>query len=184
MGSVGRWLQHQICGTMRTASAETQEENIGHIGRETVNGVPLGILATADSMDPYMSPAEEHPTNNRLPRISDVGSQRKRRLDLFLHFRYLSSHYINIIKDFIKIIIRTNILLISQCTFHKFGLFSTFIFLDWEIIFIILSRLLLLEHSFALQVQLAPLPSIRIPCTWIIKILKIKRPIVEAHVQY
>ena len=38
---VGRgWWRHHICGTMRTAVAETQEDKIRHIGWENIYGVP------------------------------------------------------------------------------------------------------------------------------------------------
>ena len=33
--------------TMKTAAEETREDKIGHIGREIVDGVPLGGTATA-----------------------------------------------------------------------------------------------------------------------------------------
>ena len=49
---------------MRTAAEETREDNIGHIGPETVNGVPLGGMATTASMNPSLSPTEERPTKN------------------------------------------------------------------------------------------------------------------------
>ena len=48
---------------MRTAAEEMREDNIGHIGREIIDGVPLGGTETAASV--YMSPAEERPTKNR-----------------------------------------------------------------------------------------------------------------------
>ena len=40
-------------------------DNIRHIGREIVNGVPLGGTETAAPIAPSPSPAEERPTKNR-----------------------------------------------------------------------------------------------------------------------
>ena len=51
---------------MRTTEEETQEDNIGHIGKDVTDGVPLGGTATESSMDPSLSPAEERPENNYL----------------------------------------------------------------------------------------------------------------------
>ena len=50
---------------MSTAAEETREDKIGNIGREIVDGVPLGGTATAASIAPSPSPAEERPTKNR-----------------------------------------------------------------------------------------------------------------------
>ena len=49
---------------MKTAVEETWEDNIGHIGRKIVDGVPLGGTAMLSSIDLSTFPAEDLPTNN------------------------------------------------------------------------------------------------------------------------
>ena len=50
---------------MRTVAEDMREDMIENIGREIINGVPLGRTETADSMAPSPSPVEERPTKNR-----------------------------------------------------------------------------------------------------------------------
>ena len=57
-----------------------------------------------------------------------------------------SYHYLNIINIFIKIIIRTNIIIFAQCNFHTFGLPFNFIVLAWDIRLILFSRIILVGH--------------------------------------
>ena len=57
--------QQKRCEMMGSEAVDTQEENIGHIGREIVDGVLVSGTSTAASMDLYPSPAEERPTKKR-----------------------------------------------------------------------------------------------------------------------
>ena len=41
---------------------ETRKDKRGRIGRENVDGIPLGRMATVAPMDPTKSLAEERPT--------------------------------------------------------------------------------------------------------------------------
>ena len=50
---------------MRTAAEEMQEDKIGQIGRETVNGFPLGGTERVDLIALSPSSAEERSTKNR-----------------------------------------------------------------------------------------------------------------------
>ena len=59
---------------MRTATIETREDKIRHIGQETVNGVPIGGTATAALMALSPSPAEERPTKKRPAQHIGCGS--------------------------------------------------------------------------------------------------------------
>ena len=47
------------------ATEEIREDKIGNIGREIVDGVPLGRTATAASTAPSPFPEEEQPKKNR-----------------------------------------------------------------------------------------------------------------------
>ena len=51
---------------MVTVEKETWKDKIRNNGQENVNSFPLGGMATAALMDPYLSPAEEQPTKNCL----------------------------------------------------------------------------------------------------------------------
>ena len=54
----------QIRGTTRTAAVETPEDNIRHNVRENIDGVPLGVTATAGLMATSLYPTDERPTKN------------------------------------------------------------------------------------------------------------------------